>query len=456
MAMTVARSIGTLAAVLGLAAPAAAQEAAGDWHGVLAVAGTELRVGVTIVAGSDGALSGVMTSPDQSPAPIPLDGVVRDGAKLAFAAPRVGGRFEAAWDADANAWVGTWSQGLPLPLTLYPGGVVPVARPQLPIPPFPYREEEVAFDSAPGVRLAGTLTLPEGKGPFPAVVLITGSGPQDRDETLAGHKPFLVLADALTRRGVAVLRYDDRGVGASTGRFPEAAATDFAADVRAALAYLRTRAEADPRRTGLIGHSEGGMIAPMVAADDPRVAFVVLMAGPGVPAGALMAAQRQAVALAAGATPEAAARNAELWARVDAAVSGAPDLEQARTQVRQILSGAGAAAPVVEAAVRQVASTWYRQFLAYDPAPNLRKLRVPVLALNGDKDLQVVSSLNLPGMRAALKDNPRAEVVELPGLNHLFQPSATGDPREYGRIEQTMAPAVLQRIGDWILRQAAP
>lgn len=437
---------------------ARAQEAVGQWHGLIAAAGVELRIGVTIEAGDDGALSGELASPDQGAGTIAIQDIRVDNDRLSFSAPSIRGRYEGEWDATLGAWNGRWIQGEPLPLTLARGPVPSRARPQVPAKPYPYREEDVAFESAPGVRLAGTLTVPPGRGPFPAAVLITGSGPQDRDEALLGHRPFLVLADHLTRRGIAVLRYDDRGVGKSTGDFPAAVSADFAVDAGAGVAFLRGRKEIDPKRVGLIGHSEGGMVAPMVAVKDPSIAFVVLLAGPGAPSRELMAAQRRAVGQVSGATPEVVARREAVLGRIDSALADTANWEAAKVEATRLLAASAAEAGFsAEAAVarnRLLLTPWYRDFIAFDPRANLRRLRMPVLAVNGANDLQVVAMLNLPAIREALKDHPDAEVVELPGLNHLFQTSATGSPMEYGRIEETFAPLALETVSRWVTARA--
>ncbi|MGH6908871.1 MAG: alpha/beta hydrolase family protein [Phenylobacterium sp.] len=438
------------ALALSLAGAAAAQDVVGEWHGTLANATAELRLGLEITAKPGGGYEGRMISPDQSPAWLPLDNVTLQEGRLVIASSRIAGRFEGRWDAEHQAWVGQWTQGYVMPLVLLKGKTEPRLRPQTPKPPFPYRTEDVSFDSAPGVRLAGTLTLPEGKGPFPAAILITGSGAQDRDESIMGHKPFMVLADALTRRGIAVLRTDDRGFGKSSGDFKAASGPDFVADAEAGIAYLRGRREIDGKRIGLIGHSEGGIIGPLAAVADPQVAFVVMLAGPGVPSRELLAAQREAVARTAGLSPEAIAQNEATLSRLEQALADAPDLAQGEAAAAKVLIGAGMPADTANATVRQIASPWYRWFIAYDPRPTLAKLRVPVLAMNGDKDVQVLAKQNLPAIREALKGDPDATVAELPGLNHLFQTAPTGAPAEYARIEETMAPAALDMLADWV------
>lgn len=422
----------------------------GDWHGTLRSATAELRVGLEFRAKAGGGYEGRLISPDQSAAWIPLDSVILENGHLTITGARLNGRYEGWWDEGQQAFVGTWTQGQATPLVLTRGKPPERLRPQTPKPPFPYRAEDVAFDSAPGVRLAGTLTLPPGKGPFPAAVLITGSGAQDRDESLMGHKPFWVLADALTRRGIAVLRTDDRGFGKSTGDFAKATSEDFAADAEAGVRYLAARPEIDAARIGLIGHSEGGLIGPLVAAKDPRVAFVVMLAGPGVPTRELMTAQREAVARTAGIAPEAVARNEAIMGRVEAALAEGKDLTQAQADAARVLTDAGMPAAGAAQAIRQLSSPWYKWFIAYDPRPTLRKLRIPVLAVGGDKDVQVVAAQNLPAIREALKGDPKAEVVELPGLNHLFQTADTGAPSEYARIEETFAPAALALVTGWV------
>lgn len=441
------------AMVLVLAQAARAQQAAGEWHGVLSAMGAELRIGVVIETGPDG-LTGHLTSPDQGPMKIPLADLRTAGGRLSFTAPSIRGRYEGAWDAQRGAWAGTWTQIQPLPLVLEKGPVPPLVRnrPQVPARPYPYREEEVAFDSLGGARLAGTLTLPQGRGPFPAAVLISGSGPQDRDETLAGHKPFLVLADHLTRQGIAVLRYDDRGFAKSTGNLATVAAAEFVADAEAAVAFLRGRPEIDPAKVGLVGHSEGGVVAPLVAGKDPRIAYVVMLAGPGVPLAELLSAQRQAIYGAGGAPPERIAAAQAVLARADAAVLAGSDFREVKREVTSMLTGAlGLPAEAAAMQAGLMATPWYKWIIAYDPRPALAKVRQPVLAVNGEKDLQVLADQNLPAIREALKGNPDVTVTELPGLNHLFQTATTGSPGEYARIEETFAPSALTVVSDWII-----
>jgi hypothetical protein len=351
---------------------------------------------------------------------------------------------------------GKWTQGpASLELVWRRGQAAALERPQEPKPPFSYKQEEVWVDNAKaGVRLAGTLTVPSGTGPFPAVFLITGSGPQDRDESVFGHKPFLVLADYLTQHGVAVLRVDDRGTGKSTGVFKGATTQDFAGDALAAVQFLLRRVEVDHAHIGLIGHSEGGVIAPMVAVQSHDVAFIVLLAGTAVPGEVLLPEQIYRSALADG-QPEAEARSEALHiAQFMAAFDRGGDTEKA-LQIMKALpeSGNPGSSQLLEQEAITFGGAWFRFFAGYDPYPTLRNVQCPVFALNGSKDVQVPAALNVPFLLAATAWNPRSVVEIVPGVNHLFQKTETGSSNEYARISETMSPTVLQEVSDWIHKQ---
>jgi pimeloyl-ACP methyl ester carboxylesterase len=335
----------------------------------------------------------------------------------------------------------------------------------------PYSEREVRVaNGAASVELAGTLTLPAGPGPFPGVVLITGAGPQDRDETVAGHKPFAVLADHLARQGVAVLRYDDRGVGQSSGDFGAATLLDFSSDARAALDFLRTQPEVDGRRTGLLGHSEGGLVAPMVTLGAPAgdVAFLILMASPGVTGEQIYYLQDAAEARVAGVDPAVIERMRHRKQQMFAVVMAEPDRAVAADRLRTVMHGFELAPEeraeieaqgvdldqVIDQQIALINTEAQRVFLTYDPLPALGRLTIPVLVLNGERDLQVPPGDNLPLIHAALNHPeacPATEIRELPGLNHLFQTAETGLPRDYAGIRETMAPIALNVVSDWIL-----
>ncbi len=329
-------------------------------------------------------------------------------------------------------------------------------RPQNPAKPYPYREEEVSFSSNGQIVLAGTLTVPSGTGKFPAAILLSGSGPRDRDESLAGHQPFLVLADALTRAGIAVLRYDKRGFGKSTGDYASATAEDFASDAESAIAYLKTRPEIDGGKIGLVGHSEGGILAPMVAMKSRDVAFIVLLAGPALKGEDTLLLQSRLLATAAGMSDEHVEASLAFNRQAYALVREEKDPAALEKRIKELVEASGLSGAMPPAAleqqIRMMNSPWFRFFLDYDPVPALEKTTCPVLALDGEKDLQVPPKENLPLIEKALKaaGNKDFTVKEMPGLNHLFQHSPTGSPTEYGEIEETMSPEVLSMVSEWI------
>lgn len=440
----------------------------GDWDGVIDVNGAKLRLAFHVKTTTAEGTVATFDSIDQNATGLPISEIHKDDGSVTLISP-TGLRFAGTLAPDGRTIAGEWRSGpikAPLMLARRTGDTAAPAllRPQTPVPPFPYRQEDVSYDNpvAAGVRLAGTLTLPPGQGPFPAVVLIAGSGRNARDEEIFGHKLFLVLADHLTRQGLAVLRYDKRGVGASTGDYDKATSRDFASDTEAALAYMRQRKDIDARRIGLIGHSEGGLIAPMVAADgsskEAQVAFIVLMAGPGVDGTRILLEQGRLIRAAFGLDAKDQADAAALSEKLFATLRDEP-ADKAQAEVLRLLVEYGDAhgqpREAAEARARMLASDWLKLFMTYDPAETLRRVSCPVLAVAGSKDLQVPTKENLDAIRAALADNKDVTIEELPGLNHLFQEAKTGSPIEYGTIEQTMSPAVLNLISTWIAPRLA-
>lgn len=447
-----------------LCAPLAlAQAAAGDidglWLGTLDTGAIKLRMVFKFASTAEGT-TGQLQSPDQSDAWIPVTAVQRESDTVRITIGRIQATYEGKLAADRQSMAGTFTQrGTPFAVALQReknAASLERKRPQNPVKPYPYREEQVSYaNAAAGITLAATLTVPEGKGPFPAVLLIAGSGPHDRDEMLLGHRPFLVLADFLARHGIVVLRADKRGVAKSTGNYATATTEDFAADVDAGVAFLKTRAEVDAHRIGLIGHSEGAVVAPMVAVKDADVAFVVMMAGTGVTGEDILVEQSRLISLASGMSAETVAKNAEEERSLLELVRKTSDAAALEDRLRQRLLMNGVPAVQIEAQVSALSSPWMRYFLSYDPATALRKLTKPVLVLNGSLDLQVPPAQNLPPIRKALAEagNKHAEIDELPGLNHLFQTAKTGAPAEYGEIEETISPVVLEKIGSWVRKQ---
>jgi pimeloyl-ACP methyl ester carboxylesterase len=444
------------------------------FEGKLKVGGIELRLVFHLFKQADGTYLATMDSPDQGARGLAFDEVsVKDDAvRLELKSAKL--VYEGKLDKDRKKMTGNLKQaGGTYPLTLEKVAKVKEARrPQTPKKPYPYEEIEVAYENKKGgVKLAGTLTEPRSGGPFPAVLLITGSGPQDRDETIFGHKPFLVLADYLTRRGIAVLRVDDRGVGGSTGKTSESTSADFAGDVLAGVEFLKGRKEINASQIGLIGHSEGGIIAPLVASRAKDIAFIVLLAGTGLPGEEILYLQGAAILKVAGADPEMLAKQKAVQARIFAIVREEKDTAAAEKKIRTALdefvsklskeekkqgleSLGGSSA--MDAQAQMVLSPWFRHFLDYDPRPALRKVTCPVLALNGEKDVQVPAEVNLKAIAAALKEagNKDVTTLQLPNLNHLFQTCKTGSVTEYAAIEETLAPVALETIADWISKRA--
>ncbi len=439
------------------AAPAHAEDAAGDWGGRIA---NSLGVFLKLEKSASGNWEGTLTVPQQDLV-TKVDRLVVTDEQVSFALLRLNATYTARWNAQDRAWAGNWvQQGQTVPLALQrtaPGAATP-KRPQeaaIHARAPAYTSSVVTFDNAAaGVALEGTLTVPHGKGPFPAVVLVHGSGPFDRDEDIFKHKLFLVLADHLSSRGIAVLRYDKRGVGRSSGTYADATTFDFAADAGAALRFLRGRPEVDARHVGIVGHSEGGLIAPLLAARDPDVAFIVMLAGPGMRGELLMVEQIALRSRANGAPDAVVARERELNKAMFALLAQEPDVQAARAKVTALIDAAGRdgtlPAGMNKALVTAFSTPWFLAFLRHEPGPVLRAVRQPVLALNGALDMQVPAAPDLAAIRAALADNPRATVTELPRLNHLFQTATTGAGTEYATIEETMAPLALATVGDWI------
>ena len=429
----------------------------GTWLGRLEAGALKLRM-VFHIASIEHRLMATLDSPDQNARGIPVTDVRCSGNSLILELQQIEGSFRGTISSDLTAIQGAWTQAAtssPLDLKRVSNAAeLQLRRPQNPEKPYPYRELEVSYPNrSAGISLAGTLTIPKGKGPFPAVVLITGSGPQDRDEALMGHRPFLVLADYLTRRGIAVLRADDRGVGQSTGNFSEATSADFATDTEAGITFLKGRPEIDSRRIGLIGHSEGGLIAPMIAARNRDVFFIVLMAGPGVPGEEILLEQNRLIAQTSGENQDQVEEQvAQLRALLDV-VKGNQNDDALNVKVHQQLEEKMPDAQI-GADIRQMSSPWFRYFITYDPASALKKVRCPVLAIDGEKDLQVSPDQNLPAIRNALDEgrNKDHQIVTLPGLNHLFQTAKTGLPSEYGEIEETISPVALETIANWIAK----
>jgi pimeloyl-ACP methyl ester carboxylesterase len=417
-----------------------------------------------IATDADGIPKAFMESPDQLHRTL-MSKVSFETGHLHINAKSIKGAYDGQITADGMTIKGNWCQaGRSFPLMLKRTEELPRPnRPQEPKRPYPYDDEEVVYENKQAaVRLAGTLTLPRTKGPFPVVLLIGGSGTDDRDNGFS-HRTFLVLADYLTRRGIATLRADKRGVWKSTGNFFTATTKDFASDAFAGVVYLKTRKEINPAQIGIIGHSEGAMIATMLAAQNSDIAFIVLMAGAGVSLDKLLVTQNCLYAKADGADKQKIALLRDWYERYYRIAISEKDNAIAEKKIRQIYSDLTDkqkqmldwSETKLNDEIKCVLSPWWRYLLAFDPKAFLIKIRCPVLAINGQKDLQVEPDENLSRIEQALKagGNRHHLVKKLPGLNHNFQTAITGAESEYSQIKETFAPFAMNTIAEWILKQ---
>ncbi len=440
----------------------------GTWHGVINRNGVDLRLILHISTEERGTRAKV-DSPDTMNMNISVSDLTKDGDQVGYTIPVVSGVYKGTL-TDPNTMTGTWTvpgqETLTLTYTRSKDSSEPVERlrPQVPTEPYGYRSEDVTYKNplADGIVLAGTLTIPEGKGPFPAAILISGSGPQDRNETVFGHQPFLVLADHLTKQGIAVLRYDDRGTHESTGDYIASNSADFATDANAAHRYLLTRTEIDHDAIGFVGHSEGGLIAPLAITDhelgantEHPIAFLVMLAGPGTSSQQILRSQNRLIALSQGVSEEEIVKAVEFNAQIIQASITANSTEEAQESIRQlftdeVMEEMDLSDMQAQTVMTQYSTPWMRYFLTYDPAEYLPRIDIPILALNGELDLQVPAQENLDGLRKLLKAHPDSTIKELKDLNHMFQHAKTGALGEYNDIEETFAPEAMQIISDWI------
>lgn len=441
----------------------------GQWLGSVDFQGASLRIVIRIACEND-SLTAVIDSPDQGVKDIGVSSISFDNDTLTVKSKTIMARYKGYYDAESDELRGEWKQSIiTLPLVLKKtDSVAGLNRPQEPKPPFPYVVEEVHFENQKaGVVLAGTLTLPDTINDHPAVVLISGSGPQNRDEEIMGHKPFWVIADYLTRNGIAVLRYDDRGVGESKGDFSSATTADLSEDAEAAWIYLKNHKYINEKNVGLLGHSEGGMIAPMIASKLKDVAFIVLLAAPGVKGEEILLRQTEMIYKAAGADENTIQKIVKRNEKIYSILKGETDDDKASAKIKKLLEKQAKKMNdnektannlrrfEIDASVKRIVTPWFRQFVSFDPRPYLEEVDCPVLALNGEKDTQVDAKENLTAIEQAMiiGANPNYKIKEMPGLNHLFQHCTTGSISEYSKIEETISPEVLEIIANWILRE---
>jgi pimeloyl-ACP methyl ester carboxylesterase len=440
----------------------------GNWQGSVNV-GKKLRLVFHVTPSGDTVIS-TMDSPDQGVTGITCERTYIEKDSILFDMSNMG--IEYAGELKGDSIVGTWFQkGLKIAITFYKTDkTAELYRPQTPKPPFSYESEDVIyFNTDNSIQYGATITKPMGKGPFPAVLLITGSGQQNRDEELFGHKPFAVIADFLTKRGYLVMRVDDRGVDKSTGDYINATTLDFAGDVNTSIDYLKTRSEVNKNKIVLIGHSEGAIIAPMVASKRKDIDAIVMMAGAGEKISKLMLEQSAAIIESVQPDTEMIRDFKRLYKSMEDVVLNAKDSDDAKNKVtltldlwlkqvkpdmaREIgITSNETKDQYIASFTEMYTNPWLRYFLSMDPVPYLEHLSCKVLALGGSRDIQVIAKSNLAGIKQALTKSKSKtyEVKELPGLNHLFQHCKTCTSGEYGELTETIAPEALNMIGDWL------
>ena len=438
----------------------------GDWEGKIKLPGNSLSIIIHFQQSEQNQLLATLDSPDQGIADIPVDTILLNDHYFTLKIEAIKAEFQGQLTAP-DIIEGTLIQG-GMTMESHLNRITKIAsrnRPQEPQPPFPYQSEDITFQNTrDNIRLAGTLTYPNDKGPFPTIILISGSGAQDRNEAIFGHKPFLLLADYLTRQGFAVLRYDDRGIGDSEGNIALSTSKDLANDVIAAIQFLQKQPEINTENIGLLGHSEGGIIAPMVALRSDSVKFMILMAAPGLSGEEISYYQSEAIGRAAGQDEAVLQLNQSYSRKMFAQVKQHKEIEKLKKELIQIneqyLQELEALLGTLPEGARKnqhiqietLLLPWTQFYLSFDPAVTLQKIDIPVLALNGDKDIQVPAEKSLKAIQNALQsgENPPAMIKKIPGVNHLFQPCITCTLEEYAQIETTMAPEVLSIIGEWV------
>jgi uncharacterized protein len=448
-----------------------AQGITGNWQGILIAGPQKLKIVFHIKTDSAHSYLSSFDSPDQHAFGLPCSETSVKADSLVIIIKMINGGYHGKWNG-SDSIMGYFfqnGQNFPMGLGRSSDSEVVLLRPQTPKPPFPYNSEDLEYDNpVSGIHYSGTLTYPKSGGPFAAAILITGSGQQDRDETLFGHKPFAVIADYLTRRGYAVLRVDDRQMGKSTGDVERATSKDFANDVEASMHELQSRKEIDQKKIGLIGHSEGGLIASIVGSENATVDFIIMLAGPGLKGSKLLVLQSEAIARSTNPVENSVEANKNLIKfLIDAILYSRDSSEQSAEAWKGYLSWKKTTDPDIVAAMGlneasariqiraqldRMNTPWFVYFLQADPAVFICRLHCKVLALDGSKDIQVLPDQNLTAIETALKKSASKNysTEKLPGLNHLFQHCKTCTVEEYGQLEETFAPEALQKIGDWL------
>lgn len=438
----------------------AAQEITGTWNGMLDVYGTQLRIIINVTE-KDGLLTSTMDSPDQTGNVIPVTNTFYDSSHIKLEIQSAGIVYKG--ELIGNEIIGTFQQrGQEFPLNLSNEAVVlkEKVRPQEPKKPYPYYSEDVEFmNEEANVSLVGTLTLPRKEALHPVVIIISGSGPQDRDGEMFDHKPYLVIADHLTKNGIGVLRFDERGIGDSGGDWGTATIEDFSNDIISAIKYLKSRKEINSSKIGLVGHSIGGIVAPKVASENKDVSYIVLLAGPGIDGDKLMLSQKAASERLMNFN-EAQIAQGQVFLKdaYDIIVNSELENGMLKDSINSFYTNKyGNLLPSEQrqAIANQITGYEFVSLIKSKPSMYLSKVNCPVLAINGSKDFQVPAKENLTAIKKSVLEggNSNVKTVELENMNHLFQECETGALNEYSEIEQTVSPIALELITNWITEQ---
>jgi len=442
----------------------------GYWYGVLQFQGSELIITFDIKRDANDSLTGIMYSPLQSSEEIPITKFVIQGDSVHISIKSLGVKYSGKIYENDSVIKGVFNQAIfKIPLDMQKTAeLFALKRPQEPKPPFDYIIEDVRFENKKeGITLAGTITYPDTLAQYPAVILISGSGPQDRNEEIFGHKPFWVIADYLTKNGISVLRFDDRGIGKSGGDFSKATSMDFANDVEAAVAFLKLHPHIQSQHIGLIGHSEGGMIAPIVATKDKDIAFIVLMAGPGISGEGILLTQIQKMLEIDNNEKSFIDQVLTDSKKTYSILKKNPNPQKAATALRKYYAKRmkktpeekhfdfGYSKQAVEMKIQALNGAWFRFFLTFEPEDYLKRVDCPVLALFGEKDVQVLALVNSKALEKIINKHNRKDwhIKVYPDKNHLFQNATKGTIMEYAIIEETIGEDVLGDIVGWIKKR---
>jgi len=455
------------------------QDVVHKWSGVLNAGGQKIELRLNLIQNADKTYSSNWDIPAQKVKGLASSKTELLNNQLAVEIKMIGASYSGSLNMSGDKVDGAWSQsGMSFPLnmeTVKEGQEEKIfLKPQTPKPPFAYNIKDFVYEgNETKLSYGATLTYPNGDKKFPLIILITGSGRQDRDETIFDHKPFAVIADYLTKKGYAVLRVDDRGAGKSTGDFSNSTTADFAQDVEEHIRYAKNLPMIDTNQIGLLGHSEGGLIAPMVAVRNKSVAFVILMAGPGVEIGELMAMQNEMVLKSAGISQEAINAYIPLYKNLMKTIVSINSTQDANAKAIEIvknwysntdknlvksttnISSESDINKFATSMSETLSTKWWKYFASYNPQIALQKLKCPVLAINGSSDIQVPAEANLKAIEFALKKagNKKVTTMKFDGLNHLFQKCTKCTVQEYGELETTIEPEVLEYINNWLSKK---